>query len=79
HLHSFLTSERVDTTIIVGCTTSGCVRATAVDAVQHGYRVLVPRECVGDRSASAHQANLYDIQTKYGDVISLAAAIDYVN
>lgn len=79
HLHSFLTSERVDTAIITGCTTSGCVRATAVDALQYGYRVVVPEECVGDRSMEAHKANLYDIQTKYGDVTSLEMVIDYLN
>jgi maleamate amidohydrolase len=79
HLHSFLTSERVDTAIITGCTTSGCVRATAVDALQYGYRVVVPEECVGDRSMEAHKANLYDIQTKYGDVTSLEIVIDYIN
>lgn len=79
HLHSFLTSERVDTAIITGCTTSGCVRATAVDALQYGYRVVVPEECVGDRSMEAHKANLYDIQTKYGDVTSLEIVVDYIN
>ncbi|MFJ7640228.1 isochorismatase family protein [Peribacillus sp. NPDC046944] len=79
HLHSFLTSERVDTAIIVGCTTSGCVRATAVDALQYGFRVVVPEACVGDRSIEAHKANLYDIQTKYGDVTSLEVVIDYIS
>lgn len=79
HLHSYLTSERVDTTIIVGCTTSGCVRATAVDALQNGYQVIVPEECVGDRSNEAHKANLYDIQTKYADVTSIELTIDYLN
>lgn len=69
HLQSFLTTEQVDTVIVTGCTTSGCVRATAVDALQYGYRVVVPRECVGDRSRAAHEANLYDLQTKYGDVV----------
>jgi maleamate amidohydrolase len=79
YLHSYLTSERVDTVIITGCTTSGCVRATAVDALQYGFRVVVPEECVGDRSIEAHKANLYDIQTKYGDVTSLEMVIDYIN
>lgn len=74
-LQSFFTSQQVDTVIVTGCTTSGCVRATAVDALQYGYRVVVPRECVGDRSQSAHEANLYDIQTKYGDVISLESLL----
>ena len=78
HLHSILTSEGVDTTIVAGCTTSGCVRATVVDALQHGYRVLVPEQCVGDRSRSAHQANLYDMQTKYADVVSVERVLDYL-
>lgn len=77
-LCSYLASQQVDTVIVTGCTTSGCVRATAVDAMQYGYRVVVPVECVGDRNASAHQANLYDINSKYGDVISLAACRQYL-
>lgn len=77
-LASILAFEKVDTTIIVGCTTSGCVRATAVDALQYGYRVVVPEECVGDRSLKAHEANLYDIQTKYGDVVSVEAVKAYL-
>ena len=56
---------------VPGATTSGCVRATAVDAVQHGYRPIVPREAAGDRNLAAHEASLYDIELKYGDVISL--------
>ncbi|VEF46540.1 isochorismatase hydrolase [Bacillus freudenreichii] len=78
NLASILAYERIDTTIIIGCTTSGCVRATAVDALQHGYRVIIPRECVGDRSKSAHEANLYDIQTKYGDVIDVETVKSYL-
>jgi maleamate amidohydrolase len=58
--------------IVAGASTSGCVRATAVDALQHGYRTVVPREAVGDRNADAHEANLYDIDAKYGDVVPLA-------
>lgn len=73
---SYLAFERVDTLIVTGCTTSGCVRATAVDALQHGYRVVVPEECVGDRSPEAHQSNLRDIQTKYGDVVSLSSLLN---
>lgn len=75
-LASYLAFEGADTVIVTGCTTSGCVRATAVDALQHGYRVIVPEECVGDRSPDAHTANLRDIQTKYGDVMSLAQVMD---
>ncbi|MCP8970094.1 isochorismatase family protein [Ectobacillus ponti] len=77
-LSSMLTAEKIDTVILAGCTTSGCVRATAVDALQHGYRVIIPEECVGDRSSQAHQANLYDIQTKYGDVVTLETVKTYL-
>lgn len=58
----------VDTLVITGCTTSGCVRATAVDAMQHGFRPIVVREAVGDRLAAAHEQSLIDLQAKYADV-----------
>ena len=58
-----------------GASTSGCVRATAVDALQYGYRVLVPREGVADRAVDAHNGSLLDIDAKYGDVISIDEAI----
>ena len=69
---------RIDTLLLAGCTTSGCIRATAVDALQHGFRAMVVLECVGDRAAAPHRANLLDIQGKYGDVVELAAALDYL-
>jgi maleamate amidohydrolase len=69
----------VDTLIITGCTTSGCIRATAVDAVQHGFRPICVRECIGDRHDGPHEANLFDINAKYGDVISKAEAVEYLN
>ncbi|MFC3100576.1 isochorismatase family protein [Altererythrobacter lauratis] len=68
NLAAFLASAQVDTVIIAGATTSGCVRASAVDAVQAGFNVLVPRDCVADRARAPHDHNLYDIQQKYGDV-----------
>jgi len=77
-LASTLGARGVDTLLIAGCTTSGCVRATAVDALQHGFRAIVPRECVGDRVPEQHAANLLDIDGKYGDVVTLAAAIRYL-
>jgi maleamate amidohydrolase len=77
-LTALLAGLRVDTVLVCGATTSGCVRATAVDAVQSGFSVLVPRQCVGDRAAGPHEANLFDIQAKYGDVIELADAISYL-
>jgi maleamate amidohydrolase len=75
-LASFLTARGCDSLVVTGASTSGCVRATAVDALQHGYRVLVPRDAVGDRDRDAHEANLYDIDTKYGDVVTTAEVLD---
>jgi nicotinamidase-related amidase len=69
-LASLLASAGCDGVIVTGASTSGCVRATAVDALQHGYRTVVPREAVGDRNPAAHDANLYDIDAKYGDVVA---------
>jgi maleamate amidohydrolase len=74
-----LNGLRVDTLIITGCTTSGCIRATAVDAVQHGYRPICVKECVGDRHDGPHEANLFDINAKYGDVISKEETLEYLN
>jgi maleamate amidohydrolase len=70
-LAAFLAAERRDSLIVTGASTSGCIRATVVDAIQHGYRVVVPREAVGDRNPAAHEANLFDIDGKYGDVVSV--------
>jgi len=69
-LAAMLTTRKVDTTIIVGVTTSGCVRATAVDALQNGFVPVVVREAVGDRDPRPHEANLFDLQAKYADVVS---------
>jgi nicotinamidase-related amidase len=68
-----------DTLVVCGVSTSGCVRATVVDAVQHGLIPVVPRECVGDRWPAAHEANLFDIEAKYGDVVALSAAVSAVH
>jgi len=68
----WLAMKGVDTAIVTGCTTSGCVRATVVDAMGHGFRPMVPRECVGDRALGPHEANLFDMDQKYADVMSLA-------
>jgi maleamate amidohydrolase len=77
-LSSLLASAGCDSVVITGASTSGCVRATAVDAIQHGYRPAVPREAVGDRNPAAHEANLYDIDTKYGDVVSVDDVVAHV-
>jgi nicotinamidase-related amidase len=73
-----LNSRGVDTLIIAGCTTSGCVRATAVDAVQNGFRPMVVREAVGDRSQPAHEQSLFDLNAKYADVVSLEETLHYL-
>lgn len=73
-----LTASGIDTLIMVGCSTSGCIRASAVDGMQHGFRVIVPRECVGDRAPGPHEANLFDIDGKYGDVVATDEVIAYL-
>lgn len=78
HLAATLTSLGIDTAIIVGCSTSGCVRATAVDAMQHGFLPVVVRDCVGDRRPEPHEANLFDIQAKYGEVMGRDAVLEYL-
>lgn len=78
NLSAILASLGVDSVVLCGATTSGCVRATAVDLLQYGYPTLVPRECVGDRAAPPHEANLFDIQAKYADVVSVEEALYYL-
>ncbi len=78
NLPSILVSQGVDTIIMCGATTSGCIRATAIDLLQYGYPTLVPRECVGDRAQAPHEANLVDIQAKYADVVSVEDALTYI-
>ena len=68
----------VDTVIMAGCTTSGCIRASAINSLQYGYHTIVVREAVGDRAAGPHAANLFDIDAKYADVVELADALDYL-
>ena len=70
-----LTSLGVDTLLIGGVSTSGCVRATAVDACQHGFSPWVVRDAVGDRAQAPHEANLFDLQAKYAEVVSLEQAV----
>lgn len=78
-LASFLTYHQVDTVVITGGSTSGCVRATAVDALSHGYRTIVPMECVADKHESYHFANLTDLQLKYADVVEVAEVFDWIS
>ncbi|HEX4011545.1 MAG TPA: isochorismatase family protein [Solirubrobacteraceae bacterium] len=77
-LISFLTAARVDTLIVTGCVTSGCIRATTIDAVSWGYRTIVPQECVGDRAPGPHDWNLFDIDSKYADVMPLAEVLEHL-
>ncbi len=74
-LDSRLQAQGVDSLVVTGLTTSGCVRATAVDGLQYDYRVVVPREAVGDRNPDAHAANLFDMHAKYADVMGLDEVI----
>lgn len=74
-LSAMLTSAGCDTVVVTGASTSGCVRATAIDALQHGYRVVVPREAVADRAPGAHEASLVDLDAKYADVVGLDEAV----
>ncbi len=78
NLDTYFKTQGVDTVVIAGCTTSGCVRASAVDSLQYGYLTIVVREAVGDRAQGPHEANLFDIDAKYGDVVSICEALDYI-
>jgi maleamate amidohydrolase len=77
-LASLLVWHKVDTVIVTGGSTSGCVRATVVDSLSYGYRTVVPEECVADKHESPHFANLYDMALKYADVRPVAEVIDYL-
>ena len=76
-LASTLVARGVDTVVLVGVSTSGCIRATGVDAIQHGFIPLVVRDAVGDRTAQAHEANLFDLQAKYAEVVDERTAMAY--
>lgn len=77
-LASTLTALGVDTVLIAGVSTSGCVRASAVDACQHGFVPLVVRDAVGDRHPAPHEASLFDLQAKYAEVVDLQQVLDYL-
>jgi maleamate amidohydrolase len=70
-LAAWLVQRGIDTLVVTGCTTSGCVRASVVDAISYNFRPIVARDCVGDRSLPAHEANLFDMGQKYADVLDL--------
>lgn len=78
-LMSYLHELQVDTLLVVGTTTSGCVRATVVDAFSYNFKVVVVEECVFDRGQASHKINLFDMQAKYADVMPLAAVLNYLD
>ena len=78
-LASLLVWHRIDTVIVTGGSTSGCVRATVIDSLSHGYRTVVPEECVADKHESPHFANLYDMSLKYADVIPVSEVLEYLH
>jgi nicotinamidase-related amidase len=75
---SYLIDQGVDTLIVTGCTTSGCVRASVADAFSYNFRVIVPEECVYDRAEVSHAVNLFDMHYKYADVVQLSEVIEYL-
>ena len=77
-LASYLIYHSVDTVIVTGTVTSGCVRDTVLDAFNYSFRVIVPVECVCDRGATSHKVALFDIHMKYGDVVPMADVLGYL-
>lgn len=76
-LHSLLTAAQRDTVIVTGCTTSGCCRATTIDAFSCGLRTWVPEDCVGDQGPDAHESNLRDLGRRYAEIVSSQEVLDY--
>lgn len=79
NLAANLHSIGVDTCIIIGCSTSGCIRASVLEGMCLGFRCIVPRECVGDRTVNVHEANLFDMNAKNGDVVRKSVVMDYLS
>jgi maleamate amidohydrolase len=77
-LAAWLTSHAIDTLVIGGYSTSGCVRASALDALQHGFRPMVVRDACADRSPAPHEANLFDLNAKYADVVTLSDSLQHL-
>ena len=76
---AFLTKHGVDTTIVVGCMTSGCIRASVIDSFSYGYRTMVPEDCVGDADERPHRDNLRDVGRRYADIVSSERVLDYLD
>ncbi len=77
-VHQYFTRHNVDTVIVCGCMTAGCVRASVIDSFSHGWRTIVPEECVGDVDQGPHDANLLDIRRRYADVLPLREVMAYI-
>ena len=77
-IHAWLTRHQIDTTIITGCTTSGCVRASVVDSFSFGYRTIVPEDCCGDQDEGPHWDNLRDVGRRYADVVKLSDVLSHI-
>lgn len=69
-LVGWLAQKRIDTVLVTGCTTSGCVRASVIDSMSHNFRTIVVSDCVGDRALAPHEANLFDMEQKYADLMT---------
>jgi maleamate amidohydrolase len=78
NLGSVFTFHRIDTVVVTGGSTSGCVRATVVDSLSRSFRTVVPEECVADKHESPHFANLYDMALKYADVVPVAEVLEFM-
>jgi maleamate amidohydrolase len=77
-LLSYLVFQNVDTIILTGMVTSGCVRSTAIDGFSYNFRVVIPEECVADRGQTSHKVALFDVHMKYGDVVPMSNTIEYL-
>ena len=75
HLAAHFVGQGIDSVVLAGCTTSGCIRASAIDAMSMNYRVTVARDCVGDRAIGPHEANLFDMGQKYADLLGGADVV----
>ena len=76
---TLLNRHTVDTVILTGANTSGCIRASTIDSFSHGYRTILPRECIADQAIGPHEANLRDVGIRYADVVPTALVVDYLN
>jgi len=78
-LQSWLTAKRVDTVLVTGCTTSGCIRASVIDSMSYNFKTIVVTDCVGDRAIGPHEANLFDMEQKYADLMTAAEVVERIS